>query len=253
MVLRRAEPHATVQATGVEDYIHNLQYPQTGRTSCNTKNDEQPNHAAHKLAVPSDGSNLMQRPVCDSKDKSGDLAVPSDGSNLMQRGYRSRGRRQACTCSTLRRVEPHATWTAADTAWFVTNLQYPQTGRTSCNFACNVRKRYDPDLQYPQTGRTSCNRTGDHAHKHTTALAVPSDGSNLMQPYRHALAYDCNHHLAVPSDGSNLMQHAARCLIQCVGGPLAVPSDGSNLMQLVARYGCQSRRIGLQYPQTGRT
>ncbi len=35
-VLRRVEPQATVQATGVEDYIHNLQYPLTGRTSGNT-------------------------------------------------------------------------------------------------------------------------------------------------------------------------------------------------------------------------
>ena len=41
------------------------------------------------------------------------LAVPSDGSNLMQRGHRWRIGRLHGSCSTLRRVEPNATQIAS--------------------------------------------------------------------------------------------------------------------------------------------
>src|SRR5216683_686918 len=65
--------------------------------------------------------------------KRDDLAVPSDGSNLMQ---------PASVAHQSRACKP---------------LQYPQTGRTSCNFFLSLFTFPDTGLQYPQTGRTSCN------------------------------------------------------------------------------------------------
>src|SRR6266436_551897 len=110
------------------------------------------------------------------------LAVPSDGSNLMQH------------IATTYRYLDHA------------SLQYPQTGRTSCNRwkageapleenPCSTLRRVEPhateekrrwistalSLQYPQTGRTSCNWAGLRLRSWSMKLAVPSDGSNLMQ------------------------------------------------------------------------
>src|SRR5713101_4756485 len=107
-VLRRVEPQATVQATGVEDYIHNLQYPLTGRTSCNDR-IEAANECRTDFAVPSDGSNLRQlrtRRLCVLFSR---LAVPSDGSNLRQHGRSPMLAYISQTCSTLKRVEPQAT------------------------------------------------------------------------------------------------------------------------------------------------
>ncbi len=39
------------------------------------------------------------------------------------------------------------------------------------------------DLQYPQTGRTSCNNGDLALNNDDLVLAVPSDGSNLMQQF----------------------------------------------------------------------
>src|SRR5216683_3164036 len=110
-----------------------LQYPQTGRTSCNLL-DMPVCRSSQILAVPSDGSNLMQLITCSSATFIIELAVPSDGSNLMQQQHQGCGvwnrvrlavpsdgsnlmqrltnhfgDDEHSTCSTLRRVEPHAT------------------------------------------------------------------------------------------------------------------------------------------------
>src|SRR5216683_2405092 len=135
-----------------------LQYPQTGRTSCNLL-DMPVCRSSQILAVPSDGSNLMQLITCSSATFIIELAVPSDGSNLMQ--------------PTL-----PLCWMNGSS-----NLQYPQTGRTSCNNSIKdavYGTAYV--LQYPQTGRTSCNGSPTTSEMTNTPLAVPSDGSNLMQP-----------------------------------------------------------------------
>src|SRR5713101_2419921 len=109
-----------------------LQYPLTGPTSCNDR-IEAANECRTDFAVPSDGSNLRQ-PIClFLQQYHQPLAVPSDGSNLMQR-----------LIATIDKLQ---------------------------------RKR----LQYPLTGRTSCNQTYGSAFTPASALAVPSDGSNLMQ------------------------------------------------------------------------
>ena len=134
-----------------------LQYPQTGRTSCNLL-DMPVCRSSQILAVPSDGSNLMQLITCSSATFIIGLAVPSDGSNLMQ--------------PTL-----PLCWMNGSS-----NLQYPQTGRTSCNNSIKdavYGTAYV--LQYPQTGRTSCNGSPTTSEMTSTPLAVPSDGSNLMQ------------------------------------------------------------------------
>ncbi len=82
-------------------------------------------------------------------------------------------------------------------------------------------------LQYPLTGRTSCNDRIEAANECRTDFAVPSDGSNLMQPI---------------------------CLfLQQYHQPLAVPSDGSNLRQRLIATIDKLQRKRLQYPQTGRT
>ncbi len=139
------------------------------------------------------------------------LAVPSDGSNLMQR--------LIATIDKLQRKR----------------LQYPQTGRTSGNLAAYPDSQVFHDLQYPQTGRTSGNLELVEEMSRTRNLAVPSDGSNLMQrpisgnlqlivgalQYPQTGRTSCN--LAIPH-GYQLLPH------------LAVPSDGSNLMQPPAQW-----------------
>src|SRR5713101_4699815 len=106
------------------------------------------------LAVPSDGSNLMQPITCSSATFIIGLAVPSDGSNLMQ--------------PTL-----PLCWMNGSS-----NLQYPQTGRTSCNNSIKDAVYGTASiLQYPQTGRTSCNNTILYFHGHPkTCLQYPQTG-----------------------------------------------------------------------------
>src|SRR5229473_1532784 len=131
-------------------------------------------------------------------------------------------------------------------------------------------------LQYPLTGRTSCNDRIEAANECRTDFAVPSDGSNLMQPI--CLFLQQYHQpLAVPSDGSNLRQRLIATIdklqrkrlqypqtgrtsgnANCVAKPdvlvdLAVPSDGSNLRQLSNSGDPYQLEPVLQYPQTGRT
>src|SRR5216683_2456443 len=56
------------------------------------------------------------------------LAVPSDGSNLMQRRTCSPVACSQSTCSTLRRVEPHATTGKTHLASAILNLAVPSDG-----------------------------------------------------------------------------------------------------------------------------
>src|SRR6266566_2209024 len=111
------------------------------------------------------------------------------------------------TCSTLRRVEPYAT-------------------KDRCTIS-----GYTPTLQYPQTGRTLCNFGEARANECPFILAVPSDGSNPMQPPVDPVCA-LPDALAVPSDGSNPMQLDLTGNIASAVIELAVPSDGSNPMQL---------------------
>jgi len=133
-------------------------------------------------------------------------------------------------------------------------------------------------LQYPQTGRTLCNRPVSASRCICCVLAVPSDGSNPMQPYQDSstrssqqdLQYPqtgrtlCNPKkpseslvrrqcLAVPSDGSNPMQLTHLVWREVVEHDLAVPSDGSNPMQRPLNQAMYLIISSLQYPQTGRT
>ena len=132
-------------------------------------------------------------------------------------------------------------------------LQYPQTGRTSCNLVyllapleliltCSTLRRVEPHatlltapefaivpvLQYPQTGRTSCNR-----RKLLPGASMP--------------------HLAVPSDGSNLMQHQGNTLISGNTFVLQYPQTGRTSCNVKCHLDYLYWIGNLQYPQTGRT
>ena len=135
---------------------------------------------------------------------------------------------KAATCSTLRRVEPHATSTCTSSVSMVPALAVPSDGsnlmqpKDGGGFAatvspCSTFRRVEPHATTLTAARNAA----------TAYLAVPSDGSNLMQPPAYNVTRDIPS-LAVPSDGSNLMQHSI-AQIQ------------------VAMYS------HLQYPQTGRT
>src|SRR6266849_1061553 len=184
-----------------------LQYPQTGRTSGNCPT----------LVIPTSWSrscSTLRRvePHATQQEAAwtyrvNRLAVPSDGSNLRQLTAQHIDHIDIRPCSTLRRVEPQATYHNRLVSHRLHLLQYPQTGRTSCNI-----------LLLPDN--TAALR-----------LAVPSDGSNLMQRRRKSCPRSSSC-LAVPSDGSNLMQRVlGEQVAESVA--LAVPSDGSNLRQLM--------------------
>src|SRR6266446_6021000 len=126
----------------------------------------------------------MQLPSLPACSLAKQLAVPSDGSNLMQRDEHQRIANAFSACSTLRRVEPHATAVSRFAASRSHALQYPQTGRTSCNqtllslanftsSSCSTLRRVEPHAT----------RWGYRRSPLAPSLAVPSDGSNLMQPY----------------------------------------------------------------------
>src|SRR5216684_2003997 len=107
-----------------------LQYPLTGRTSCNDRIE-----AANECRT--------------------DFAVPSDGSNLRQHGRSPMLAYISQTCSTLKRVEPQATPMRLSSFCDSAFLQYPQTGRTSgnqpnltnnlfANWSCSTLRRVEP-------------------------------------------------------------------------------------------------------------
>src|SRR6266851_425658 len=181
-----------------------LQYPQTGRTSGNCPT----------LVIPTSWSrscSTLRRvePHAPQQEAAwtyrvNRLAVPSDGSNLRQLTAQHIDDIVIRPCSTLRRVEPQATYHNRLISHRLHLLQYPQTGRTSGNI-----------------------------------LLLPDNTAALR--------------LAVPSDGSNLMQQLQRCHDHPGLRRLAVPSDGSNLMQLATTVSFPCVPPVLQYPLTGRT
>src|SRR6266851_849531 len=87
------------------------------------------------------------------------------------------------SCSTLRRVEPHATQQEAAWTYRVNRLAVPSDGSNlrqhlatprqyGCSPSCSTLRRVEPNATPVRPG------TNDQK----AALAVPSDGSNLMQP-----------------------------------------------------------------------
>src|SRR5258708_39706350 len=60
--------------------------------------------------------------------------------NFMKRYICWRRSSPRASCSTLRRVEPYATFSRPLTIIFEPFLQYPQTGRTLCNLWCHRAK-----------------------------------------------------------------------------------------------------------------
>ncbi len=158
-----------------------LQYPHTGRTSC-----------IHSIilciglpsgiAVPSHGSNFMHLTRGGDSGATGRvIAVPSHGSNFMHH-IEKLVRRAICSyCSTLTRVELHASTRTVHPRSSSTCIAVPSHGsnfmhpspplcRRRCRRNCSTLTRVelhasgyyrvtDKDgnvLQYPHTGRTSC-------------------------------------------------------------------------------------------------
>src|SRR5260370_32192798 len=83
-------------------------------------------------------------------------------------------------------------------------------------------------------------------------LAVPSDGSNLLQHMPSQIIGTLRDDLQYPQTGRtscNFTQPGASILV--IG--LAVPSDGSNLLQLLSCFLLRYRIEVLQYPHTGLT
>src|SRR5260370_8458463 len=90
--------------------IEVLQSPQRGRTPCN-----------EAFLIPQVEPNK--------------LAVPSDGSNLLQLLLSSAAMCSCASCSTLRRVEPLATTRQTRAPRATRPLYNPQTGRPSSTFS----------------------------------------------------------------------------------------------------------------------
>ncbi len=140
-----------------------LQYPHTGRTSCIQ-------HAR-----------LRRRAVQFV------IAVPSHGSNFMHPGRRCVGNSASGHCSTLTRVELHASYRSGDRSPTARRLQYPHTGRTSC-IRCHLRLAVRFRLlQYPHTGRTSCIMIFLSALDACKRLQYPHTGrTSCIHPHRRA-------------------------------------------------------------------
>ncbi len=87
--------------------LYILQYPHTGRTSCIAGGEECGGLCGH-IAVPSHGSNFMHPTHGLRRPGGHGIAVPSHGSNFMHPFYHSLYRLAKRNCSTLTRVELHA-------------------------------------------------------------------------------------------------------------------------------------------------
>src|SRR5260370_85712 len=100
------------------------------------------------------------------------------------------GSTQFLPCSTLRRVEPYATC-CFDPSQSIARAPCSTLRRVEPHATLRTirHKHIDLILQYPQTGRTSCNSITIPTRLTAPYLAVPSDGSNLMQhlPSTHKL------------------------------------------------------------------
>src|SRR5229473_221475 len=88
--------------------------------------------------------------------------------------------------------------------------------QNSTRTACSTLRRVEPNATYKRHSRTSPKSN----------LAVPSDGSNLMQQLQRCHDHPGLRRLAVPSDGSNLMQLATTVSFPCVPPVLQYPLTG---------------------------
>ncbi len=156
------------------------------------------------------------------------------------------------SCSILKRIEPPVTYTVTQVAQVVTDLQYPQTDRTPCNYpirdasdvgyaSCSILKRIEPPvtdetrcaiqcldaLQYPQTDRTPCN---------SGVPCIASDGSNLQYPQtdRTPCNRRGNSHTSMDRASCSILKRIEPpvTLVVLIASPhmrqLAVSSNGSN-------------------------
>ena len=123
------------------------------------------------------------------------IAVPSHGSNFMHRLQIAHHQGRSQHCSTLTRVELHASLTPASFAASVCLLQYPHTGRTSCIVARSARRQV-------------ANR-----------IAVPSHGSNFMHPHRYprrrVAATNCSTLTRVELHASSSIESMVRRCVNC--------------------------------------
>src|SRR5713226_8096079 len=113
-------------------------------------------------------------------------------------------------CSTLIQVEPHATMHLELEVPTMPDLQYPLTGRTSYN--CTLLRMLVPPFDL---------------------LAVPSHGSNLMQPHFRGIHEAARASLQYPLTGRTSCNPWSASSMYPTAGSLAVPSHGSNLMQRI--------------------
>src|SRR6266699_3118441 len=136
------------------------------------------------------------------------LAVPSLGSSPTQRGdatnihphfillqYPHSGRAQrnsqtlsnlasrVCSCSTLTRVEPNATWHRRAPPRHALQLAVPSLGSSPTQLHhCSSSISIPQSLQYPHSGRAQRNTTAFIGTANLpTGLAVPSLGSSPTQ------------------------------------------------------------------------
>src|SRR5260370_14700146 len=88
------------------------------------------------------------------------------------------------------------------------------------------------DVESPQTGRTACNFTQPGASILVVSLAVPADGSNLLQLLACLLLRYRIEVLQYPQTGRTSCNDTF-LIPEVEPNKLAVPSDGSNLLQLL--------------------
>src|SRR6266851_4952528 len=161
-------------ALGLCPYIikQPLQYPQTGRTSCNPERFVDLADVVSDLQYPQTG-----RTSCNLAKSSWRRKKSQSCSTLRRVEPHATHHLLICnlhhrTCSTLRRVEPHATHVAAVLDEWIIELAVPSDGSNLMQ-QCNAWVRSLPEsvLQYPQTGRTSCNPCGRRQYTELSYLA----------------------------------------------------------------------------------
>src|SRR5947209_1337821 len=109
----------------------------------------------------------------------------------------------------------------------VSDLQYPQPGRTQCIFmSYDTSKRLLATLQYPQPGPTQCITGNGDALIAPNSPAVTSNPSNPMPLPVGVFACHYSRNLAVPSTGSNPMHHRRSVRQSAKNGNLQYPQPG---------------------------
>src|SRR5579871_5352395 len=111
------------------------------------------------IAVPSHGSNFMHLPAASVNGRIRIiLQYPHTGrTSCIWTAWPTRCL-TGWNCSTLTRVELHASHPRPQWRATPVLLQYPHTGRTSCIDLAQPIVYANEQLQYPHTGRTSCIR-----------------------------------------------------------------------------------------------